>query len=370
MFGHAVAVEFAALERQAIAPAPAEFGCGDIERDRRLPRPAYSPPARSPAPACPAPPHCCEGRPPAAFVGHALQQAALGHDRRRPRDRPRRSSPALRQSSLAPRRHDHEILNVGAPAGMRAAAKNLDLRQRHADLMLAGEIAPQRQAARSRRPHATRPATPRPSHCRRAGFVGRAVERDQPLVDRQPGRTDRAPSTRARFHRGCLQAPSSHQARPTACRRPGALSPRGNRAMPPPARCRAHRAVTKRHFGLDGRPPARIPDAAGVDILNGRHDAAAPAIGNFDKARRGGTATSGMAKRRTTSFSSARSDIRPAICHRPAQETTPAEGGGAALHCAGLPNRRIADRRRQARQTPRSKVRDRHRNAPPSTENG
>lgn len=40
-----------------------------------------------------------------------------------------------------------EILHVGAPPGVGAAAENLDFRQRDADLAVPGEIAPQRRRA-------------------------------------------------------------------------------------------------------------------------------------------------------------------------------------------------------------------------------
>ena len=91
-----------------------------------------------------------EGRPPAAFVGHAGQRAGLLHqlaggaiDLRGP---VQRLGEAVRAGA-----HHHEVLDVHPPPGMRAAAEDLDLRQRHQPGVRPAQVAVQRHAGRRRR---------------------------------------------------------------------------------------------------------------------------------------------------------------------------------------------------------------------------
>ena len=95
-------------------------------------------------------------------------------------------------------RHDHEILNVDAPSGMRAAAEDLDLRQRQRIALPADEIAIQRLAdgvrrgVQHRHRHRDRGVAAQPR------FVRRAVERDQRAVDcRSDSAASRPMSARA-----------------------------------------------------------------------------------------------------------------------------------------------------------------------------
>ena len=83
------------------------------------------------------------------------------------------------------RRDDHEILDIDPPPGMRAAAENLDFRQRHHRLAaVAEQIGIERLAVRRgggvQRGHRYRDQR----IAAEPAFLRRAVERDQRAVDR------------------------------------------------------------------------------------------------------------------------------------------------------------------------------------------
>ena len=165
-------------------------------------------------------------RPPAAFVGHALQEAALGHDGARGavdlgRDRQRLSE------GFRARRDHHEVLNVDSPSRMGAAAEDLDLGQRNDRRLVAETIAPERQAAARRRRMKQRqrnrgqrvPPEPR--------LVRRAVEGDESSRRSRPDRTGRGRRERARFLLRSLAARPARRSRRSAFRHRACRSPRG-----------------------------------------------------------------------------------------------------------------------------------------------
>ena len=118
------------------------------------------------------------------LVRDALQQAALFHQLAGRAIH--LGGPFERLVEIAGlRRDDHEILDIDAPPGMRAAAKDLDLGQWHNRLgLLAEQIRIKRPAYRvggsmqCRHRHRDKRIAAEPF------FLGRAVERDQHAVDR------------------------------------------------------------------------------------------------------------------------------------------------------------------------------------------
>ncbi len=134
-------LEVALVERERVAPAAAEFGRRDVERNGGIAAGMTAGPLDG------AHRHFqrlfvrCELRPPAAFVGDAGQLPLFLHqlsgcaiDLRRHRQR----------VVVAPGadRHHHQILDVDPPAGVRAAAEDLDLRQRQRNRFVAGQVLP------------------------------------------------------------------------------------------------------------------------------------------------------------------------------------------------------------------------------------
>ena len=82
-----------------------------------------------------------EIRPPAALVGRAGKQSLIRHQLAG--DAVNGGGEFERLAQIGrPGRHDHEILDIGAPARMRAAAEDLDLRQRHSNLATLREMPP------------------------------------------------------------------------------------------------------------------------------------------------------------------------------------------------------------------------------------
>ena len=129
-FAQAIRIQFPLFEPQSIAAPLTEFGCSDIQRDGNLV------------------PRCKSGhfdrsdqriermlilskvRPPTAFIGDPSELAARCHPtscRRVDLSGPLKCLGKTR----CPRASDHEILNVDPSTRMRAAPKNLDLRQRN-----------------------------------------------------------------------------------------------------------------------------------------------------------------------------------------------------------------------------------------------
>ena len=89
------------------------------------------------------------------------QQAGVAVDLGRPLER-------LREAARAGA-DDHEVLDVDAAAGVRAAAEDLDLRHRQQRRLGAAEVLVQRHAARRGRRRAPRPSTPPASRWHRGG---------------------------------------------------------------------------------------------------------------------------------------------------------------------------------------------------------
>ena len=142
-------------------------------------------------------------RPPAAFVGDAGELARVAHQLAGRAIDLGGHLERLRERRRADRHH-HQVLDVDAPARVRAAAENLDLGQRQRDRPVAGEVAPQRNAVRAPRPHARLRATPRPSHCRR-GFALFGVPSSAISAASIAGLIEarRGPRARARWSRRC-----------------------------------------------------------------------------------------------------------------------------------------------------------------------
>ena len=115
-FGQRVAVELTLFEAKTIAAAFAEFRCGDVERDRHVL-------AWNKAGALDRPHQGFERfliarkrRPPAAFIGHALQETALGHDPACGMIDFRRDLERLGEGFCARRDHHESCTSVRRPA--------------------------------------------------------------------------------------------------------------------------------------------------------------------------------------------------------------------------------------------------------------
>ena len=233
-----------------------EIATSSPGRDRR---------ARSPASACRAPPRCSRtpatSRPrrprPAATPRSAMIRPAAMVDLRRDLQR--------LGEALGARRHDHEVLHVGAAPGMGAAAEDLDLRQRNDRRLVAETDSARAEACGSPPPHAARQrnggqALP-PSRAL-FGVPSRAtsVASIAGLVERVAANERRARS-RARSARSapCTSKPPSRLP-------PSRLSTasRVPREAPAGATPRPTRAVAERDLRLDRRTAARVPDAARV----------------------------------------------------------------------------------------------------------
>ena len=152
--------------------------------------------ARSPAPASRAPPRWC--RRPARSRPRRRRPAACRArpSARRRRGRPRRSISSASAKLRADRADDHEVLDVDAPAGMRAAAEDLDLRQRQSTARRSPpRCSPQRHVRARPRRHARPPSRRRSSRCRR-GATCSACRRARSGARRsRPGRRRRRPAT-------------------------------------------------------------------------------------------------------------------------------------------------------------------------------
>ena len=151
---------------------------------------------------------------------------------------------------------------------MRAAAEDLDLGQRQRHGVVAGQVSPQRHAVRGRRGLRDRQRNRDGGVAAQPGLVGRAVEMDERGVDGElvagieagERARDRAVhvgdrpihAEAAEARAAVAQVDGLARAARRAGRRDGA----------------SRRAAGKRHLRLDGRPAARIPDAAGVHAGN------------------------------------------------------------------------------------------------------
>ena len=302
-----IRVELAPLEAEPVTAVAPEFRGRHIEGDRHLV-------ARRVAGALDGAHEIVErflvggeGRPPAAFVGHAHAACRRPPSGRRRRDRPRRSAPALR------RNHPRSGTSPGNP-GRRPAGRHA-LRRRKSGSRAPGST-----------PRRRRPATPR-AVCRRRLprrlqmaidtatialapsrlFAGRAVGRDHRLVERRL--IGRSPSDQEiadfAIHVGDRAAdietaePRSAVAQVERFARSGRGAGRRD--------CTAARAAVEDHLGLHRRAGARVPDATADHVAYRRaHQRTPRAL--FHLARIGispssGASIKGSAKVRTLSLS-------------------------------------------------------------------
>src|SRR5579863_1806814 len=269
IFRKSVTIQFAAFEAKTIAAVAPEFRSGDVERDRNLfaGRKA-STLDRS---------HqrikrffiVRKGRPPAAFVRDALQQAAFDHDLSRGAIDFRCYLQRLRETAGA-RRHDHEVLNIDPSAGMSAAAENLNFRQGDERRPGAGKIAPQRQIATRRRGGERRQRNRGQRIAAKPRFIRRSVECDEPRIDAHlvewietgERRRDLVAQTGQRaLH---IKAAKTNAAVAFVDRFAATARRPGRRNAAP------DRAVAQGHFRLDRRPSARIPNATAFYRLDDR----------------------------------------------------------------------------------------------------
>ena len=177
-----------------------------------------------------------ERRPPAAFIGDALQKAALGHDRARGMVDFRRDLERLGEGFGA-RRDDHEVLDVGSPSRMGAAAEDLDLRQRNDRRLVAETIKPERKAAACRRRVKNAKRNRRQRVSPEPRLVRRAVEGDETRVDRGLIERVEAHESGRDFRVRSLAARPARQSRRSAFLHRACRSPHGNRATRRPAQC-------------------------------------------------------------------------------------------------------------------------------------
>ena len=181
---HAVGVELPALQPEPVSSFASELRRGDVERDADV--------LQGPVAGAFDGAHHHRQRlfvriergPESPLVRDAVERAGLGHELAR-------SAIDLRGhdqrfvKTVRPERHDHEVLDVRASSGVRAAAEDLHFRQRQADAAGLREVRVQRHAVRGggRVQHRHRgrdhgvSAEPR--------FGRGAIERDQIPVDRR-----------------------------------------------------------------------------------------------------------------------------------------------------------------------------------------
>ena len=235
------------------------------------------------------------GRKPGALDrAHERRSALLRwwRTRARSRLRPRRRSslPALAPSALPPRgrsrrpwrsrrrrsqsdRHHHQVLHDRVRA-RRAPPPKIWISGSGNDTGgIAGDIAPQRTPLRRRRAAcATASDAATGSVAAQPRLVGRAIEMDERTsIARRTGCTHRCSRVPWRSDHSHWPPPARRRDRRSAC-------PPSRRSMASRATARraaerdrpARRARRRRDLGFDGRPAARVPDAAGVYPGNGR----------------------------------------------------------------------------------------------------
>ena len=190
-----------------------------------------------------------------------LSRPALGQDPARGAVDLGRPVQRLREAG-GTRADDQEVLDVEAAGGMGAAAEDLDLRQRQRDRLATAEMAPERQPARRggrvrrRHRHRDRGVAAQPP------LVGRAVELDQPCVDR--GLVGRIQAEQRRPDVSLTLATARVTSRPPNASPPSRRSTRlagagrgaGRRDRP------AAGTAGQLQLGLDRGPAAAVPDPA------------------------------------------------------------------------------------------------------------
>src|SRR6185436_4345063 len=152
--------------------------------------------------------------------------------------------------------HDHEILDVDARVGMRAAAEDLDLRHRQSDTPLAGELLPQRFLLRRRVGLGTGERDGDDGVGAEVALVRRSIQREQARVDRR---------LVARLERAQAVADAGvdvlHRLRGIDRLRL-ARAGGGARRRDRTAGRERRRAAAADYLGLDRRAAARVPDLA------------------------------------------------------------------------------------------------------------
>ena len=162
---------------------------------------------------------------------------------------------------------DHEVLDVDAPPGMRAAAEDLDLRHRQQRGVVATQRLVQRHAALTAATACaaaidTASVALAPSRVL-AGVPSRSIRRWSSAAWSSAGLPSSAraisPLTfaTARMHVQAAEARASPSRSSSASRVP-LDAPAGTMARPTAP-------VVQRDFRFDGRPAAAVPDAAGMD---------------------------------------------------------------------------------------------------------
>ena len=244
-----------------------------------------------------------ERRPPAALVGHTHKEAAFGHQasggvvdlRRRLQGR---------GEGFGARRDDHEILYVGAPPGMGAAAEDLDFRQGNERRPVAGEMAPQREPAARRGGVQRRERNRGRGVAAEARKVVRAVQRDERRVERflveRIGADERGRDLHAdASERASDVEPAEARAAVALLDCLAAAARRAGRDDRAP-----DRPVAQGDFRFHRRTAARIPDAPPDERLDDgiAHGVRLQAAATSARVC-GGAAISGVAQRRTASRS-------------------------------------------------------------------
>ena len=298
--------------------------------------------------------------PPAAFVGDAEVRAARAHDEAGVAID--LGGPFERLGEARRRRaDDHEVLDVDAPAGVRAAAEDLDLRQRQLGRGGAAQVLVQRHAARGgrrmRRGHRDRE--------RRVGAQARlgrrAVELDQARVERRlvVGAQADAPRARSRLRHG--RPPASRRGRRTRRRRraapalraiPSTRRPersrgrrRRRRARPRPRRS-AGRGCPRRGARERRRWPRRCR-AFRRGSRSSLRERSAPVAGDVRQSRRRSAQQGAGHAAAPARDRARRRRIRPATCRRCARAAGPAAAPRRVPRCA-----RAAPSRRRSRYAP------------------
>ena len=271
---HAAAVELAALEAEPVAAVAAELRGRNVERDRHVLAGTH---ARAFDRAHEIVERLLVGRehrPEAAFVGDASKLAGLGHEFACRAvdlgDHRQRLREALRADG-----HDHEVLDVDAPPGVRTTAEDLDLRHRQRHRASLREPRPRRQPGRARGGVEARQRQRDDRVAAQSRLVGCAVGGDQRTIDLRLIRGieshDRARQRSLRVLDRTVHAVAAEDRSPVAqvdglvaaARRTGGRDAATGRATGEP------------HFGLDRRAAARVVDGTRVNggDLRGAHRA-------------------------------------------------------------------------------------------------
>ncbi len=317
---HAVGVDHAVLQPEPVVPAAAEIRGGDIERDRDL-RAGREAGAFDGAD---------QGfqrvlvggeiGPPAALVGDAGGAARVLHQ-------PAGGAidfggPVQRLGEGAGGgADDQEVLDVDPPAGMRAAAENLDLRQRQGDGVAPAEVAIQRLPGSTRRGMRDRHGDGGHGIGAEAGTGRRAVERDQRRVHRRlvggvasdQGAGDVGVQPFQRLGDVVAAERSAAIAQVERLARAGGGA--GGRHAAPDG------AAFQQHVGFERRPAAAVPDPAAVEEGDGGVGHPVP--------RSGRVAGSGWTEGMARASSVAPSSLAPSSTAQ-ASRTLASRSGGAA----------------------------------------